>query len=399
MHHKVISPVLLLVLLACVSSPLLAAEFRVIDLGTLGGGWYSEAQDVNIRGQAAGRGHLEDAQGALSLHAVRYDNPGLIDLGALEDPGNDSWGMGINDNGAVCGYSFTLDHKYIAFIHDGTGMQSLGDLGGGRSQAYAVNNSNIVVGYSMPTGSAIQHPFVWSAASGMTDLGTLGGRYGWAHDVNDQNQVVGYAGDVNDDIHAFLWTQASGMSDLGTLPGGSQSIAYGINEGGKVVGAATINSYEDHAFLWESGTGMVDLGKLPGSEEAFAYDINDRDVIVGASTIRISLYIYRDFAFIHRDGAMRNLNDLIPAGSGWELNQANAVNDRFQIAGTGRLNNDVRGFLLKPNADANDDDKVDSQDLGVFMSNWQGGTAAVDLDDSGSVDGADLEIGLRYLTK
>jgi probable HAF family extracellular repeat protein len=399
MRRKTISSAFPLLLLALVSTPLSAAEFRVIDMGTLGGGWYSDGQDLNANGQVTGSAHLDNPAGGWFLHAFRYDNPGMADLGALEDAANDSWGTGINDNGAVCGYSFTLDHKYIAFIHDGTGIQSIGDLGGGRSQPYAINNSNVIVGYSMPTGSAIQHPFVWYPASGMIDLGTLGGRYGWAHDVNDQNQVVGYAGDVNDDIHAFLWTADNGMSDLGTLPGGSQSIAYGIDEGGKVVGAATVNSYEDHAFLWQPGAGMVDLGKLPGSEEAFAYDINNRGVIVGASTIRISLYVYRDFAFIYRDGAMINLNDLIRAGSGWELNQANAINDRYQIAGTGRLNSDVRGFLLKPNADANDDDKVDSQDLGIFMSNWHAGAVAVDLDDSGTVDSADLETGLRYLTR
>jgi hypothetical protein len=45
---------------------------------------------------------------------------------------------------------------------------------------------------------------------------------------------------------------------------------------------------------------------------------------------------------------MRNLNALIPADSGWYLVFAGGINERGQIAGTGILNGEVRGFLLTP---------------------------------------------------
>jgi probable HAF family extracellular repeat protein len=34
---------------------------------------------------------------------------------------------------------------------------------------------------------------------------------------------------------------------------------------------------------------------------------------------------------------MRDLNDLIPSGLGWELNSGNAINDAGQIAGSGSI--------------------------------------------------------------
>ena len=38
------------------------------------------------------------------------------------------------------------------------------------------------------------------------------------------------------------------------------------------------------------------------------------------------------------NGVMNDLNDLIPAGSGWELVTAFGINDAGQIAGTGVIN-------------------------------------------------------------
>jgi hypothetical protein len=55
-----------------------------------------------------------------------------------------------------------------------------------------------------------------------------------------------------------------------------------------------------------------------------------------------------DHAILIDDGKVIDLNDRIPAGSGWELLFATGINERGQIAGTGFLNGQVRGFLLTP---------------------------------------------------
>jgi hypothetical protein len=43
---------------------------------------------------------------------------------------------------------------------------------------------------------------------------------------------------------------------------------------------------------------------------------------------------------------MLDLNDLIPGGSGWDLNSAAAINDNGQITGCGLLNGQQHAFLL-----------------------------------------------------
>jgi hypothetical protein len=45
---------------------------------------------------------------------------------------------------------------------------------------------------------------------------------------------------------------------------------------------------------------------------------------------------------------LQDLNNLIPAGSGWVLNHASAINKSGQIAGFGTINGANHGFLLTP---------------------------------------------------
>jgi probable HAF family extracellular repeat protein len=84
---------------------------------------------------------------------------------------------------------------------------------------------------------------------------------------------------------------------------------------------------------------MTDLGTLAGGEASEAYAINDHGVVVGASGGR---------AFIYREGAMVDLNSLLPAESGWVLTTASGINDAGEIVGTGLYDGVERGFVLIP---------------------------------------------------
>ena len=48
------------------------------------------------------------------------------------------------------------------------------------------------------------------------------------------------------------------------------------------------------------------------------------------------------------DGEPRDLNGLIPADSGWTLENALDINDRGQIVGMGQLGGEQHAFLLTP---------------------------------------------------
>jgi probable HAF family extracellular repeat protein len=45
---------------------------------------------------------------------------------------------------------------------------------------------------------------------------------------------------------------------------------------------------------------------------------------------------------------MRDLNNLLPPNSGWELTQALGINDKGQIVGYGTHDGQIRAFLLTP---------------------------------------------------
>lgn len=53
-------------------------------------------------------------------------------------------------------------------------------------------------------------------------------------------------------------------------------------------------------------------------------------------------------AFVFTNGVMRELNNLVPANTGWVLNGATDINDAGQIVGNGKHNGQDRAFLLTP---------------------------------------------------
>jgi probable HAF family extracellular repeat protein len=123
----------------------------------------------------------------------------------------------------------------------------LGDLGGGFSQAVAVNASSQVVGLSTNVAGET-HAFSWTQGGGMIEL-SLGGSHGEATAVNDSGQVVGWS-HTPDNLatHAFLWTQAGGMVNLGLGSVFYFSEARAVNANGQVVGRGTrADDFATHA--------------------------------------------------------------------------------------------------------------------------------------------------------
>jgi probable HAF family extracellular repeat protein len=133
------------------------------------------------------------------------------------------------------------------------------------------------------------------------------------------------------------------MTALGTL-GGTWSTATAINDLNQITGQAyTRNNLGAHAYRFSNGR-MTDLGTLGGSYSS-GLAINNSGTVVGRSTIRDN----SDHAFISTNGArMQDLNTMIPTGTGWVLQEAAAINDAGQIAGSGTVNGQFHAFLLTP---------------------------------------------------
>src|SRR5258708_973567 len=212
-------------------------------------------------------------------------------------------------------------------------LTDLGALPGTNSYALGINNQGQVVGYFQTFGGT--HAFLYSSGT-MTDLGSLGDGSAYALSINDPGQIVGFA-EVTNSAHAFLFSNGA-MTDLGTL-GGSASFAFGINSAGEVVGYIdTANGAR--AFLYNA-SGLYQLGTLGGTN-SFANGINSFTQIQGTSSTDND---GRTQAFLWQNGALLNLDSLVPAGSGWELEDARGINDRGEIAGWGTINGQQRGFL------------------------------------------------------
>jgi probable HAF family extracellular repeat protein len=188
----------------------------------------------------------------------------VVDLGTLG--GGQSEATAINDMGQVVGYSQVEDGKHHAFLWSGGAMTDLGTLGGKESFAEAINIEGEVVGYAL-TEADVWHAFLWSRGH-MVDLGTLGGNCSHAVAINAAGQVAGTADTKGGRPHAFLWWHGT-MTDLGALSGRTGSCAWGLSASGDVAGDAETPKGAVHHFLWHDGS-MNDLGDDGGADSRYA---------------------------------------------------------------------------------------------------------------------------------
>jgi probable HAF family extracellular repeat protein len=316
------------ILLFALASTLRAQSYTLIDIGALPGG-NTVVTKINLAGQAVGQsGKMYGVQ----THAFAFTPGNLLDLGTLSG-GEYSSASDVNTRGAVVGESNTATNIH-AFIWDKAGgMQDLGTLPGDNgSRAFGINDSDQVVGYS--SGALVSAAFIWTKKAGMTSLGTLpGGDASEAFDINNAGSVVGVSSIKSAEKHAFLWTSGKGMQDLGTLPGDTNSQAYRINNPGSVIGSS-MGPDVTHAFLWTPSGGMQNLGTLGG--DSTALDLNNNGDVVGTSTAALGGHA---FHWTSSTG-MQDLNTLIPADSGVILTAAIGINNAGWIVAIGAVTPD-----------------------------------------------------------
>ncbi|MHC4637384.1 MAG: HAF repeat-containing protein [Planctomycetota bacterium] len=260
----------------------------------------------------------------------------LIDLGTLG--GNESGAYAISDTNKVVGYSKNAGGDSRAFLWEDGIMTDLGTLGGLRSCAYAINDSNQVVGWA-DNASGYGWGCLWENGA-VTNLGNLGNTpkcqppYSEGYAINNTGVTVGVTTTTVDlpnpecQKHAFLWENGE-MADLGTL-GGNYSIARAVNDSSQVVGYAN-----SRAFLWEDGI-MTDLGTLGGSH-SYALGLNNAGQVVGYSE-NASV---NNRAFLWDNNTMTNLGTL-----GGSVSYAYGINDANQVVGYSKdSTGDNRAFL------------------------------------------------------
>jgi probable HAF family extracellular repeat protein len=314
-----------------------AQSYTITDVGLLQGNKFAEATGVGGNGQVVGVN--EPAANSTGTAVVWSPTGGLR---ALKVPAgfNNSAAWAINNRGDAVGQAAAPNGYLHAMLwtHDGR-VTDLGvPKGASGSTAYDVNDLDEVIGWGATA-------FVWTASKGFQDLGTLpGGTFSVGWRVNLAGEAVGFGDTLGGTDHAFVWTAKHGMKELRLLPGGKTCEALGNNNFSQIVGSCDSTDPNLHAVLWSiNGKQIVDLGVLPGFVNSAALAINDHGVVVGECDFPTG----HAFVWTSATG-MLDLNNLIPANSGWVLNVATFVSPKGQISGYGMTNGETHGFLLTP---------------------------------------------------
>jgi probable HAF family extracellular repeat protein len=173
------------------------------DLGNLAGGdpfFSTKAWGINTRGQVVGETAF-DWWGWHVSHGFLWENGTMQDLGTLPG-GNWSIARDVNDYGKITGYaasdsSGTLGGRPHAFVYD-IATRQICDLGLDNSLAASINNKGQVAGSFFPPDGS-EHAFYWDPATGIHDIHNFvrcGGMTTEAFDINDNTQIVGYCTDA-----------------------------------------------------------------------------------------------------------------------------------------------------------------------------------------------------------
>jgi probable HAF family extracellular repeat protein len=294
--------------------------YTITSLGGLGGSG-STGYAINNSGTVAGWG-----QNSSGVTQAFVSTPGGL-TGLPFGSGTESYAYGINDAGTVVGDTYVNGQSH-ATIWSGSGATVLG----ANTYAMAVNASGEVVGSN---GAA----FVVVDGQ-VQSLATLAGiQWSAAYGINNAGEVVGDGELANGTFRGLIWNPNGSVELLGTL-GGTSSEATDVNGSGEVVGFSSLADGYVNAFSMTAGGAMTDLGTLGGS--SYAYGINASGEIVGYSYLADG----DQHAFLYDNGSMLDLNSLLPANSGWVLEEAFGINNAGQITGMGLYDGQETAFLM-----------------------------------------------------
>ena len=295
---------------ASLAAHAIASNWKIVDLGTIGGPGLSSPQAVADNGVVVGCAAVAGDNG---IRAFIYANGVMSDLSPGLPAGSMACATAVNSAGLVGG---RIDGEIVVW-NNGT-LTRLGVKGG----ISAINEAGVAVGTIVENSSTQPpptHGFMWVAGN-MYAL-----PMDTAVDVDEHNNVLGMVGG------------SAAIFSSGTLTKLPLNNANAFNDAGIVVGGMSFTPGEPSGFYYD-GTAHV----VPGSPCCgFATHINNANQIVGSSE--------GVHGWLSEGGQTSLLDNLSGvAGSGWGHLEPTSMNSRAWIVGTGNGPNGFGGFLLTP---------------------------------------------------
>ncbi|WP_313168243.1 HAF repeat-containing protein [Massilia oculi] len=310
-------------------------EYRVTIVGPPG----SSAADINGAGAVVGSYPVGG-----TTHAFINRGKGLVRLGAL---GSSSGAVAVNDKGEVLGNWVGAGGQLRGFIYSCGRQRDIGVIGSG-SVYSDINNA----GYTIATSYTDSDPSGYLRAPNgrLTAIGHLPVEHPitQVYALNNRNQVAGKSGPLEfpeQPYRAVIWTRGK-LLDLGGF-GLTPNSANAINDRGQATGFAAVlagGAHDRVAYLYSNGR-LESIDHRTAIEPRYSegFGINHHGHIVG----------YSDHlqGFVWRGKRMQGLNALVDPKPGWNITDAQAINDAGQIAATAIRNGvqyAVRLDLIRP---------------------------------------------------
>lgn len=382
-----------------------AQTYNLTILGTFrtDGTGNSYAYGINDAGLVVG-GAQTDTE---DRHVFRWTSGGgMIDVGRLVPP-YISFALCVNASGELSGAGYTQSNGFASAVRQAAGGELINlPEPGGDSYGYSIADDGTIVGWSNfnqgcggpQCFSNPGHAARWNG----TDfhlLPELGGYFSVATGITANGSILcGYAADSSGSTRGYRQVGIAGTPvPLSPLPGDTASYANGLNSAGDVVGWSVGTDNRAHAVIWPSGsTTASNLGILGGALDSYAIAINASGVIVGYCTF--SGPTYRATLF-NSGGAPVDLNTVVAPGgpAGWTLSYADEVNASGSIVGYADNGTSTQAMLLTPVppciGDINGDHTINTADLVVLLAHFgqpvPPGTLG-DINGDGTVNTVDL---------
>lgn len=312
--------------------------YHIQSIGLLPGGTYSIANDINNLGGVAGTADTPVDKYHKNQRAVLYRPwDGLRQITASSPVTEYEWstGEGINDLTQVVGMMGATFWGPFVWT-PGQGVTQL--QAPGTSGAKAVNNNGMIVG-TEDRGLMLGLAAAWEGPNHQYRVvdNTPATEGSNANDVNDQGSVVGFQ-QLGGQYRAFIANPGGPVQPIGSAEG----VASAISGSGQVVGGIGTPA-GTRGFLWTASGGLTLLDTLGGNSSG-ANGVNNAGAVVG------NIYYSSGMRqpFLYEAGVMTNLNNLLPFGTQWQLEDAVAINERGQIAGNGLFSGIRMGYILSP---------------------------------------------------